>query len=72
MLRTMVSSSMLLAAVPVANATQKSGSEPIVRRPSELSIYNVEEKFDHVRFYDPIAIAQLQNNQFYLISGRRV
>lgn len=49
MLRKVVTSSMLLAAAPVANAQQKSAGEPTLKRPSDLSIYSaVEEKYDSV------------------------
>lgn len=46
MLRKVVTSSMLLAAAPVANAQQKSAGEPTLKRPTDLSIYSaVEEKY---------------------------
>lgn len=64
MLRKVVSGSMVLAAVPVASAAQKSGGEATLKRPTELPIYNaVEERFDHFQSY---SIQMANNNNLFV------
>lgn len=79
MLRKVVTGSMLLAAVPVANSTQKSGGgggggggsdSTTLKRPTELSIYNAAEERFEVRPFCGIqfnSIDQLTSMRLYSI-----